>query len=202
LKGLVLSYLDPFNDEQRHLLIALPYRAGLLVSESDEDGGDDAAAAEMQMLETLMVGYTEDFLKSEFVEEIMKQTLAHKEKWEQWNDNLDTVANECSLALEAMNAHMDSKDSLSYCQAIMEIAMAVAMAYREFEEHELTLKEKITLYGTFHWRCFMAKIKREQPPNLDEVLNISHSERTVLGQLAEALRIDMDGNPLGQAEAA
>ncbi len=196
-----MSYLEKFTEEQRDLIVSLPYRTGLWVSESDDGGDDDADAAEMQALENIIMGYTEDFLKSELVEEIMKSTLERKAKWAEWSEGLDTVPRQCQQAIDAMNAHMESKEVLSFKQSLMEIATAVAMAYRELDDEQNSV-EKMKAYARYYWETLMARIKKEQQPTLDSMLNISKSERAVLVKLSGALQIDMDGAPLPSGGAA
>jgi len=190
-----LSYLDKFTTDQRELLTSLPYRAGLWVSESDESGGDESQEAELKTLENLIIGYSEDFLKSEFIEELMKETLSNKNLWEEWSRNLDTVPQQCHQAIVILEERMDSKDILSFRQALMEIATAVAMAYREFNEEEQPLPEKYIMYAKHYWHCFMARLKQEQLPSLEALLNISGAEHQILLKLSQALQLDMEGNP-------
>ena len=64
-----MSYLERFAPKQRELIVSLPYRVGLWISESDTSGGDEADEAERNALHLMMTGYAEDFLKSEVVEE-------------------------------------------------------------------------------------------------------------------------------------
>ena len=196
-----MPYLEQFTDDQRDLLISLPYRTGLWVSESDEGGGDESAEAEMQALESIITGYCEDFLKSEFVEELMHETLARKNKWEEWHDTLDSVPLECRQALDVLNERMEEKEVLSFRQSLMEIATAVAMAYCELEEEEDTAG-KFQAYFRYYWGIFMARIKKEQAPAVETHLNISRSEREVLGKLSEVLLVDLNGTPIKEAEAA
>ena len=87
-----MSYLENFSEDQKQLLIALPYRAGLWVSESDSSGGDHADEAEMMALEGIITGFAQDFCKSEFVEEVMGHTLDKRAQWEEWSKNLDRAA--------------------------------------------------------------------------------------------------------------
>ncbi len=190
-----MSYLEHFTQEQRELLVSLPYRVGLWVSESDQGGGDHSSEAEMQTLETLIMGYAEDFLKSEFVEEVMRGTLARKETWPAWSRSLDNVPQQCQAAINMMQDHIESKDVLSFRQTLMEVARAIAMAYRELDEQTNTIA-MLRVHSLHYWLRLKAYIRKEQPPSLDEIMNISRSEHKVLQKLATVLKVDMHGNPL------
>ncbi|MCB9990890.1 MAG: hypothetical protein H6867_05875 [Rhodospirillales bacterium] len=192
-----MSYLEKFTDEERHFLISLPYRTGLWVSESDDEGGDDSAEAEMQALESIITGYSEDFLKSEFVEELMRATLAHKDQWEAWRSDLATVPEDCRKAVEIVQAYLETREVLSFKQNLMEIATAVAMAYCEVEEESQA--GKFAVYARHYWALFMARLRKEQEPRLEDHVNISRAEREVLGKLSGVLRIDLNGAPLDKA---
>ena len=191
----MVSYLDKFNKEQQELLVSLPYRTGLLVSESDDEGGEDSAEAELLTLESLITGYAQDYIKSEFVEELMKKTLASKDKWQDWSEGLDAVPDQCMSAVKVVEDMLDAKDTQSFRTSLMEISKAVAMAYREVEEEDLETTDKVKVYGQYYMDMLRAKLKSEPPPNMDEYLNISHSEREVLTKLSEALQVDLEGNP-------
>lgn len=197
-----MPYLDQFTEDQKELLVSLPYRTGLWVSESDEGGTENQSSeVEMAALESIIMGYSEDFLKSEFVEELMKETLNHKKRWKEWAQNLDTVPRQCRLATTVVNERMEPKDALSFRQTLMEIATAVAMAYREFDD-ESSAQKKLTTYAQYYWQSFMARLKNKPPPTLDEILNISKAEQKVLVKLSDALQVDLEGNPLSSPAAA
>lgn len=196
-----MPYLDKFTEEERDLLVSLPFRTGVWVSHSDDSGGDESAEAEMEAMRGIIMGYAEDFLKSEFVEELMRQTLARRDQWDVWGKGLETVPEECRKAAVILGRTLERKDILSFKQTLMEIATSVAMAYREFGD-DTPLTSRLRVYSRYYWRVFMARLKKEQEPSLDEILNISMAEETVLVQLAAALQVDMEGNPLNKAQAA
>ena len=102
-----MSYLTHFSEEQRQLLIALPYRAGFWVSESDDAGGEEADKIERATLEGIIEGFTADFCKTEVVEELMQNALASKDKWTKWEEDIDKVPEECRAGIELLAAHSD-----------------------------------------------------------------------------------------------
>ena len=67
-----MSYLQEFTDDQRELLISLPYRTGRMVSESDAGGGDESAESEMQVLE----GYLPQRLSADEVATEVRRIVA------------------------------------------------------------------------------------------------------------------------------
>jgi len=197
-----LAFLGEFTEDQRDLLVSLPYRAGRWVSESDDSGGDESAESEMQVLEGLITGYAEDFLKSEFVEELMRETLARKDDWDAWSGNLDDVPRQCREAITMLGERIEQKHALSFRQNLMEIAKSVAMAYREEgEDEEYDSAPQVSPFTRQYWDRLFARLKGEAVVE-DWSPNISKAERRVLMELSNALQVDLDGNPLSDAAAA
>lgn len=193
-RGRGLPYLDDFTQDQRELLVSLPYRAGLCVSECDLKGGEEAVVLEMQAMESLITGFAEDYLKSEFVESLMKETLARRERWPEWNAGLDSVPQECRQAVALLSERLDSKDVLSFRQNIMEIALSVAQAYGE-EEGNARAGSRFPFQDRFD-RLVKNLLKKEAAPARGRIAlrNVSVAERQVLEAMSDALEVDFFGN--------
>lgn len=184
-----MERLSHFSEEQRKALVALPYRTGFWVSVSDESGGAEADESERVALENIVSGFAEDFCKTEVVEQIMQETLAQKTHWAEWEDNIDNVPTECREAIELLADHFDYKEVSSFKNNLMEIAMAVAMAYREFDETS-SLSVKIDMYKALYLERFKAWIERRPSKTADEILNVSYEEQLALTELTSVLRLD------------
>lgn len=181
-----MPHLDRFTEDQRNLLVALPYRVGLWISSSDTSGGEEADAAELQALATIVTGFGEDFLKSEFVQRLMEETLAQQDMWPAWDHNLDEVPAECTRAVDILAEALDRKELASFKLTLMEIATAVAMAYREIEDTgDIALRMRIFI------RVLMDRIQaamaHRPARTMDELMNISESEQSAIDRLATAL---------------
>lgn len=184
-----MRLLAKFSEEQRNLLVALPYRVGLWLSRCDSTGGSESDDAEINALRSIITGFSEDFLKSEFVEEIMRETVSRKDMWPEWEKDTDNVPGECTKAVEVVAAQLEEKDTASFKQNLMEIAMTVALAYREFDDSQ-PLMEKLKIYMQYYRQRLMAVIKNTQILSLDEYLNISRAEHDALAGLSAALRVE------------
>ena len=68
--------------------------------------------------------------------------------------------------------------------------MAVAMAYREFDEQNLSISDKVKMYKDIYAEKLMAFVEKRAPKSLDEILNVSEAEQLALGELSEALQFD------------
>jgi hypothetical protein len=199
-----LPYLDQFTEDQRALLTSLPYRTGVLVGDSDSTGGDDASEAEMRALEAIVAGYVEDFCKSEFVEELMRGTLAKRKDWDSWRANIEKVPDECRQVIDLLSTRLDRKQLTAFKQNLLEIAMAVAMAYREYDPNG-PLIEKIRVYSDYYIQWIRAYIKKEKILGIEDALSISRTEQKVIMALKDALQPDLvegiEPPPLEEDEA-
>lgn len=179
--------LTGYTNDQAGLLIALPYRVGLWVSESDIDGGEEAQEAEQRTLEALICGFVEDCCKCEFVELLMRGTLQKKETWHLWNDNLDKVPDECQSAISLIEERLPPADVDSFKQTLIQIAYTVAMAFVEYEG-DITPIQKLLLYTDY----LKTKLKprhgdQDRIRSFDDFLSISMNERKALSELEKAL---------------
>jgi hypothetical protein len=181
--------LDHYTKDQRDLLVALPYRIGLFVSSSDETGGDESAEAEMLALSLIVTGFAEDYLKSQFVQTMMEETVRRKDEWESWNDRIGEVPGECVKAVDLLCDYLDRKEVASFKLTMMEIATSVAMAYREFDDSS-DLSTRIKMYGRILMDRLHALISGDRAMAVDEIFNVSDSERKALDTLVEALDLE------------
>lgn len=181
-----MSLLDKFTPEQQDFLASMPYRVGLFVSQSDSSGGAESEEAEAQTLYTIVLGYAEDYCKNEFVETLMKATLARQDKWDSWGANLDAVPEQCGQAIDMVVGTLDKKMVVAFKNNLFEIGLTVAMAYRE------------TAHGSFFSNLiddflllieqYKAYFFKRQTRHIDEILNVSKAEREALEKLKEHLR--------------
>lgn len=193
-----MAHLEDFTPDQRDLLEALPYRVGLWISASDNTGGGQADEAEALALEMIVTGFAEDFCKSEFVQAMMEDALSRKAEWSAWNQNITEIPGECVRAIDLLSEHLDRKEVTSFKLTLMEIATAVAMAYREFEDND-NLSSRLKVYSRILREKMRALFTGQRTRSADEFLNISEAEQKALDVLSQALDL---GNSRGQAKAS
>jgi hypothetical protein len=193
-----MPHLDHFTDDQRTLLVALPYRVGLWVSHSDDAGGKESNEAEMRVLTEIITSFSEDFLKSEFAQELMEETTRRQSEWAEWSDHIQDIPGECARAVGLLSERLDRKELLSFKFNLMEIATDVAMAYREFDEVG-DVGYKLKVYAKVALHKFQSLMRGSKSRSLDEFLNISLSEQRALDALAKALDINNERADLHNA---
>jgi hypothetical protein len=165
------------SDEDRAKMIALPYRIGLFISHADTTGGWTAQETEMQTLTTILRSYAEDFCKSAFVQGLLLQTLACREQWPRWGQGLDNLPGECVAAMYDLRGVLDGKELKFFQTQMMDIAFAVAQAFRENREN------------TGHKASWFERLLKKERKAYHQ--NVSKPEREALGRLADALDYDI-----------
>lgn len=202
---------DKLSAEQQEFLVALPYRTGLWISQCDQTGGQESSAQELAALETIVISFAEDFCKSEFVENLMRKTLAQREIWSQWQDNMTAIPADVRRAVDMLAPLLERKDITSFKQTLIEIGTAVAEAYRESDHEDEDDDEGD--YGFVaeirdHIRAAMERLTgrwNSGPAARNyQFSNISKTERAALAELTTALRPDEPEGlpPAGDDEAA
>ncbi len=169
--------LDKFPTETYQLLVTLPYRVGLYVSMSDQSGGSTSEEKELQALENIVTFYVEDTLKSEFAQSVMLVTLQNKVNWPNWNTDIGNVPEECKYILGYLEDRLEARDLLAFKNNLLEIAVTVAMAYRE--SSTTSFADRI--------KSFFSPQKSANSNN--QALNISKAEKTALNTLADTFGI-------------
>lgn len=183
-----MAFLEQFSEQEKALLTALPYRAGLWISMADNDGGGAASAVEMLALSNIIEFRARGMFRSAFVHEVIAETYAHRLEWSKWGEGLGRVPAECRRAVEIMGPRLMTHDCDAYCQTVMAISRDVAKAFREFDENtgvrgRLMAGLRIKIDG------IIGAIRGEEYES-QSLLNISEKEDIALGTLATALRRD------------
>lgn len=178
--------LERLTPDQKHVIVSLPYRVGLLVSHSDKSGGQGAQAQELETLANILDGFTQQVFGSELLQHVMAGTMNGRAHWSEWGADLDSVYVDCRKAVDILYALSDEKDVATYRARLLEIAEAVAVAFREAEH--LSFSDKAKAYLSYMLAKRKAKsLKQSSYKSFDEFLNISMAERRVLEKVAAAL---------------
>ncbi len=181
--------LNALSDEIRQIVVKLPYRVGLYISMSDQSGGNDSDEAEMAALANVVTYYVEDFCKSEFAQSVMLETLRHKDEWPSWQVNIEGVHDDCVKVFDALTDQLDMKEIVAFKHNLLEIAIAVAMAYREFDDSDPWV-DRFKIYLSILVDRIKAMIKGEEVQSFDQMLNISRDEKAAINRLAVTLGVE------------
>ncbi|MBI1301739.1 MAG: hypothetical protein GC137_08800 [Alphaproteobacteria bacterium] len=185
-----MSFLDDLTKDQRDLLVALPYRVGLFVSECDDSGGEESDEAEKQALENIITAYSQEVFGAETVQYIISKTVDRKSEWPEWSKNLDfdKIEAECHQAVDILSGVVDYKEVTAFKNYLVEIGESVALAFREYGE-KTSLMDKFRVYMIYR-RAKAAASKYNIPyKDWEEFINISLHERRALESIARALNV-------------
>lgn len=171
--------------DQQRLIVQLPYRAGLYISESDQAGGTESDVQEAQVLSNIIHGFAQDVMGAESIQHIISATLALQEKWPEWIGDLDNVPAECVEVIMLIEESIGHKDSRAFATQMYEIGEAVALAFREYQGGDFFSDLKLRLV---FWRDQIAARKAgRREKSFEEYKSISLDERVALKKLAAGL---------------
>lgn len=184
------QHAQELTARQKQALISLPYRVGVWVSHADDEEGEYDDEMEMRALQRILVAYAHEKALPPFVDSLVKDTLSHKDSWQDWADMAMTVVPQSKKAVGFLYARYGETEGRAYAQMLMDVGEAVAMAYGEFGMGDETDSE--TVLGRFIMK-FTAKLRGEGGADDGPGLaNISAAEQAALDKLDAALAIDED----------
>lgn len=165
-------------------MIKLPYRIGYWISQADDTGGDEADEAEQYALNNMITASAQELFTCETVQYIMRETVAYKEQWPQWQGDLDRVLKETDYAIKILNKYVDPKEVSGFKRHMITVAEAVALAFCEAEAAPAAVNESKfeRMLSDFLHKLFGKK--RDQYSIMG---NISAKERDALLELRKAL---------------
>lgn len=192
-----MAFLEQFSNEEKDLLVSLPYRVGVWLSNVDDTGGAKADFEEISELENIIERKSKGMFESAFVHEIMVETNGRQAEWRQWNKDLDNVLEQCGQAVAVISSKLEEKDLDAYRANIMAIALDVAKAFREFDDGA-SIFSKIFLQIRLFFEGVLKIVSRGKGRGADydmqTLYNISYEEDIALTKLSEALHPGLDGS--------
>ena len=167
-------------------LISLPYRVGLYVSFADTTGGFAAQEAEMQSLSGILREFAEDYCKSEFSQKVLMESLRARDVWPSWSQGIERVPDEARPIFTLLEPQFDSRALRAFKEVLVEIALSVAMAFREGNEDA---QRGGGLSSIGEW--FSRMLGGGKSSSSMGHSNISKSERVALARLCKAMNYQM-----------
>lgn len=181
-----MNFLDKLPQDHRDLLVSLPYRVGLYISQSDDSGGNESDEAEMVALDSIVTAYSQEIFGAETVQYVIGETVQRKAEWPKWSKNLDQVETECHKAVDIISNIVEDKEVRAFKRHLIEIGESVALAFREYGV-STPIMDKIKIYMHYMKSRKEAVKHGIVPKEWDQFINISLDERAALERIAEAL---------------
>jgi hypothetical protein len=171
------------NQEEQALLISLPYRVGVWVSNVDDieqTKRDDKR--EMKALEIVIARLAKSHRKMPFAASIMAAIQQNQSVWKAWNNNAseNVVLGDVQNSLFLCHQKLSVSQLKQYKHAIWQIAVVVAQAYGEQEDpdNEMHVDHFFQWIGGF----IIAPSLKKAPENM------SAKEKTALKKLRAILK--------------
>ncbi len=177
-----------FSEDQELMLISLPYRVGLYVSFADTSGGFEAQEAEMQSLSNILREFAEDFCKSEFSQKVLMESLRARALWPTWSQNIESVPEQARFITDMMEPEFDERAVRAFKEVLVEIAMAVAMAFREDKDDARDAKPAAFSMLT----NMLGRLMGTSNAGAFSHMNISKNERIALSRLCKAMNYQLN----------
>ncbi len=131
-----MTTLSSFTPEEADLIVSLPYRIGMNVSYSEDEGGELDDTLEMKALETKLRDMEQKADDGSLTKEIASTTLKSKDKWEAWSQGVFNIEPLCEKAVATLKTKANVDEIKGYVRMCLEIASGVAEAYGEFGDDE------------------------------------------------------------------
>jgi hypothetical protein len=177
--------LNIFTDEQRTLLVSLPFKAGICISHADDIEGEDDDVQERKALEICLREIVKSYEGEAFVSGIVEETLRRRDEWAAWSEKSWSTPEEARKVAAFLHGTVPKKLFFSYGKMITEIASAVARAFGEygsFDDNDAREGFFAKIIGGF-------RIMSGDDPG--HPMNVSASEDEMIAALATAFRVSV-----------
>lgn len=181
---------SPLPDDIRQQIIALPYKAGMLLSHADDVDGEADDFSEMKALEKAFSEVAKLHPDSALVQAVATEIMGNNALWPKWENECFFVVRQAPAIMQQVLAQFGEQEAREYRAYIMEIGKLVARAHGEFEAFDdLTVgQEKESFFAGMIGRLAGAMAQSKEPEG-GHPANISASEKAALQELSEALKI-------------
>lgn len=184
-----MSVLSALSDEDALRVIALPYKAAMLVSHADDiDGGRDDEA-EARAIERGIPSLRDLHKDSALVCEVADALPRHSAQWGQWENESFHVLKQAPQVIALVHQHFGLEEARHYRAFTIELGKMVARAHSEFASFDTWEEDKKeSLFGSL-----IGKIVGGFAPGHEDEgdpANISATEKATLKELAQALKLD------------
>lgn len=178
-----MAGLAKLTTEERALIISIPYRVGVWVSNCDDNDKtrmDDKR--ESQTLELVISKMSKAHRKMPFAASVMSEVQGQRQIWDTWARSASEVEilSDVQKALELAHQKLSPKEAGQYKQAVWNIGIAVAQAFGEHidPDNEMHLNRFFSWMGSFI----------TSPPLKKAPENMSEAEKTALKKLRSVLK--------------
>jgi hypothetical protein len=178
-----MANLEKLSFEDQTLLISIPYRVGIWMSNAEDvESRNVDDKREQQVLELLIGRIANMNKKMPYAALIARQIEKAKGQWKGWQQNAEekVVFKDLAQALEICKRNENKESVSQYKKLVWQVALTVAQAYNENYDPD----GEMHVNHFFEWIGGMfSGVKLEKAPE-----NITAKEKTALKKLKAALK--------------
>ncbi len=179
-----MSNLEKFTEEEALMLVSLPFRTGVWMSEADDEEGGHDDEQEEDALEGIISQFAQRETGTAFTQEIARQVMDNREQWEQWSAQIFTVTDDGAKAVRIVEEKLGKNKAKNYRLMLLKIARQVAKAADEFDDFNPEEETSSGIGG------LIRKVIGKRQKDESHQANISPAEQAALNELTEALKIE------------
>lgn len=178
-----MANLSSFSKEERALIISVPYRVGIWISNADDNERtklDDKF--EKQTLEVAIATLAKRTQKMPFAAAVMSDVETYKSMWPGWEAQAgeNSVLEDTQEAIDICRAKVSKGELNQYKHAVWQIGIVVAQAFGEHIDPD----NEMHVDRFFAWMgSLMGQPKLTKNPE-----NMSPAEKTALKKLRAVLK--------------
>jgi|GEM_PF-759217 len=131
-----MTTLSSFTPEEVDLIISLPYRVGMHVSYSEDEGGELDDTLEIKALGSTLREFAQKADDGSLIREVASAALESKDKWEAWSQGVFNIEPLCEKAVTTLKTKANTDEIKGYIRMCLNVAHGVAQAYGEFGEDD------------------------------------------------------------------
>ncbi len=183
-----MANLDKFSEDELKILVSLPYRVGMWMSEADDEEGGHDDEQEDEALKEIITQFARMEMGTPFTKEIAQATIQSKEHWPDWGGQIFTVIRDAESSIHLVEEKLGKGKAKNYRLMLLKIARHVAKAADEFDDFNPE-DEKASGLGGFV-KGLVGKVAPKTQREQSHLANISPAEEAALKELNEALKIE------------
>ncbi len=199
-----MGHLEKFTEAEQAMIVSLPYRAGIFVSDIDKTGQGAASYTEIFELETIIGEETYmaalshmkprlneeevGLLENDFVTEVMANLRERQDEWRTWKTDKQSLLKDCSNTIRMLEEKLGEREVAAYRACIIAIAIDVAKAFCE-QDVDAPFLARCANKTWMFFDSMVRFITRDKFTASLKELNVSYKEDIALTLLSEALTI-------------
>ena len=178
-----MSTFKSFNEKQIHMIISIPYRAGVWIGGVDDVDGLKDDHKEQKALLAILRALEDSKHQHEFVKKIMFDILHATNMWPVWSKREAKFLDDCAKVIKLLHKKAGKDVLTNYQRAVWQVASVVAQAHKENTDPD-DIPEALIL----QFADEIAEKFSKPTLSLSHPENVSDIEKKALAQLKLALQ--------------